>query len=56
MSIDRATLLRLAAEAQLDPRTVQRAVEKGVESLKSEFDRERLRTAAQKLSIRLKVK
>jgi len=51
--LDRTTILRLAVEAQLDPRTVQRAAEKGVSSLKSEFDRQRLRAAADKLAVKL---
>ena len=52
--IDRADILRLAAEAQLDPRTVKRAVEHGISSVRAEFARERLRIAAEKLSVALR--
>jgi uncharacterized protein (UPF0147 family) len=52
-AIDRAGILRLAADAQLDPRTVRRAIEYGIESLKAEVDRDRLKAAANKLGLRL---
>ena len=50
---DRAGIMRLAAETGLDVRTVKRAVEHGVNSLRAEVDKERLRAAAEKLSLRL---
>ncbi len=54
IKISRTETLRLAAEAQLDPRTVKRAVEvRGVKEMQAEVDRERLRAAAQKLKIRI---
>ena len=52
--INRFDILRLAAEAQLDPRTVKRAIERGVGGMQAEHDRERLRTAATKLGFKLK--
>ena len=51
--LDRPTLLRLAGEAELDPRTVKRAVEHGLASLHGEAARNRLRTAAKKLGVKL---
>jgi hypothetical protein len=51
--MSRADILKLAAEAQLDPRTVKRAIERGIESLQASVDKDRLRVAAHKL--RLKV-
>jgi hypothetical protein len=51
--IDTQTIARLAVEAQLDPRTVKRAINNGVGSLKSGFDRERLIAAAKKLGVKL---
>jgi hypothetical protein len=45
--------MRLAAETGLDARTVKRAVEHGVDSLRAEVDKERLRAAAEKLSLKL---
>jgi hypothetical protein len=47
--LDRADILRLAAQAQLDVRTVKKAVEKGVMSLRAGVDRDRLRVAAKTL-------
>jgi len=52
--IDGVTIRRLAAAAGLDPRTVKRAVNHGIDSLKAEVDRERLREAATKLDVRLR--
>lgn len=52
-NVSRADILRLAAEAQLDPRTVKRAIEQGVDKMQAEFDKERLRAAAAKLKIRI---
>jgi hypothetical protein len=50
-SLDRSSILRLAAESQLDPRTVKRAVEAGVNTLRAEVDRQRLLIAAKKLGL-----
>jgi hypothetical protein len=52
--IDRADILRLAAETGLDVRTVKRAVDRGVASVRAEVDRERLKQAADKLNLRLR--
>lgn len=52
-AITRADILRLAAEAQLDPRTVKRAVERGVEKMQAAVDKERLRAAAAKLKVKV---
>lgn len=51
--ITRSDILRLAAEAQLDPRTVKRAIERGVEAMQGAVDKERIRAAAAKLKIKL---
>jgi hypothetical protein len=48
---DKADVLRLAAEAQIDPRTVKRAIRDGIDTLRAEVDRERLRDAAKKLGL-----
>lgn len=53
MKTSRHDILKLAVETQLDPRTIQRAVERGVDTMKAEVDRERLRAAAKKLRIRV---
>jgi hypothetical protein len=50
-NISRRDVLRLSAETELDPRTIKRAVERGVNTMKAEADRRRLREAATKLSI-----
>ena len=52
-TIDRADILRLAAESGLDARTVKGAVEHGVDSLRAGVDRVRLRKAAEKLSLKI---
>lgn len=52
-TLSRADILRLAAETGLDVRTVKRAVDRGVESLRAEVDRERLKAAAEKLGVKL---
>ena len=52
-ALDRADIMRLAAETGLDARTVKRAVENGVNSLRAEVDKQRLRAAAEKLSLKL---
>lgn len=49
--LDRTDILRLAAESQLDPRTVRRAILKGVQAIKAEVDRARLRAAAKRLRL-----
>jgi hypothetical protein len=50
-TVDRTMILRLAAESQLDPRTVKRALESGISSLRAEVDKARLRDAAKKLGL-----
>jgi coenzyme F420-reducing hydrogenase delta subunit len=49
--MDRVDILRLAAEAEIDPRTVKKAVENGIDSLRAEVDRVRLRDAAKRLGL-----
>jgi hypothetical protein len=49
MAIDRPTIMRIALEAQLDPRTVKRAIEHGIDSLQSDYSKARLRGALKKL-------
>jgi len=49
--LDRADILRLAAETGLDVRTVKRAVDRGIESLRAGVDQERLRAAFAKLNL-----
>lgn len=51
--IDRRAILLLAAETGIDPRTVKRAVENGVASLRAFVDQDRLREAAAKLGLKL---
>jgi len=53
MNLTTTQIAKLALESQLDPRTVKRAVQHGINSLKSEFSRERLAAAAKKLGIKL---
>ena len=50
-SVDRRKRLHLAAESQLDPRTIDRAEALGVTSVRSEADRDRLRAACRKLHV-----
>jgi hypothetical protein len=50
-NISRRDVLRLSAETELDPRTIKRAVERGVESMRAEADQRRLREAAAKHNI-----
>jgi len=45
MDLDRPTIMRIALEAQLDPRTVKRAIEHGIESMQSAYSKARLRIA-----------
>ncbi len=52
--IDRGDILRLAAETGLDARTVKRAIDRGVDSIRAEVDRTRLREAAGKLGLTLR--
>ena len=52
-TIDRADILRLAAETGLDVRTVKRAMDRGIDSIRAQVDRERLRDAAVKLRLKL---
>ncbi len=49
MEFDRPTIARIALEAQLDPRTVKRAIERGIDSLQSDHSKARLRVALKKL-------
>jgi len=50
---DRKTIRLLAAHAELDPRTVTRAIENGVDTMRAKEDREKLRKAAKKLGVKL---
>ena len=54
MKFDRLTIARIALEAQLDPRTVKRALEKGESSLKSDVSKARLRNALRIETLRLR--
>lgn len=49
MELDQPTIARIALEAQLDPRTVKRAIAKGIDAMQSDVDRARLRSALKKL-------
>ena len=49
MDLDRPTIMRIALEAQLDPRTVKRAIEQGIDSMQSDFSKARLRIALKKM-------
>jgi len=51
--LTRGDILRLSAEAQLDPRTVERAIKRGVEKMQAAVDKDRLRAAAIKLKIKI---
>ena len=53
VSVDRLTIMRIALEAQLDPRTVKRAIENGIDSLQSDHSKARLREALKKLKVKL---
>jgi hypothetical protein len=50
---DRPMLMRIALEAQLDPRTVRRAFENGIDVLHSDHAKARLRDALKKLKVAL---
>lgn len=52
-TVDKQTVAKLAAEAQVDKRTAQKAVDNGVDSVKGDFVRDRLRKAAKKLGVSL---
>jgi hypothetical protein len=52
--LSRADLLRLSAETGMDVRTIKRAADRGIHTLRAEVDRERLKTAAAKLSLKVK--
>jgi hypothetical protein len=54
LDLSRADLLRLSAETGMDPRTIKRAVDRGIRSIRAEVDRERLKDAAKKLGLKLK--
>ena len=47
--LDRPTIMRIALEAQIDPRTVKRAIEHGIDALRSDHSKARLRDALKKL-------
>ena len=48
---DRITIMKIALEAQLDPRTVRRAIESGIEKIKTDFGKARLRDALKKMKL-----
>jgi hypothetical protein len=48
---DRPTIMRIALEAQLDPRTVKRAIENGIDAMQSDYSKARLRDALKKLKL-----
>jgi hypothetical protein len=50
---DSLSVLRLAVEAGLDPRTVARAMMEGVEAMKSTYSRDRLLAASKRLKIKV---
>lgn len=56
MEVDNPTIARIALEAQLDPRTVKRAIERGIDSLQSAFSKKRLRAALKKLKLTALIK
>lgn len=56
MEVDSPTIARIALEAQLDTRTVKRAIEFGVDSMKSDFAKARLRAALKKLKLEAVIK
>jgi len=51
VKLSRWEVYRLAGEAALDPRTIRRAVERGIDTMKAAYDRAQLRAAAAKLGI-----
>jgi len=52
-ALTRELVFKLAAEAQLDARTVERAARDGVSKLRAAVDRERLTAAAKRLGVKL---
>jgi hypothetical protein len=52
--LSRRDALKLAAESELDVRTVKRAMDRGLSSLRAEVDRERLRAAAARLGLEVR--
>ena len=50
--LDRPTIMRIALEAQLDQRTVRKALELGIGSLQNHFAQARLRDALTRLKLR----
>jgi hypothetical protein len=53
MLLDRRTRLLLSAYSELNERTVERAADRGISSLRSECDRQRIRRACRKLPVEL---
>jgi len=53
VEVDPQTVARLAAEAQVDRRTAKKALTDGVDAVRGEFMRGRLRVAAQTLGLKL---
>jgi hypothetical protein len=49
--VDRPLLLKIALEAQLDPRTVRRALDLWIEALQSDHSKARLRAALRTLKL-----
>jgi hypothetical protein len=47
--LDRPTIMRIALEAQVDPRTAKRAIDEGIDAIHSHQARARLREALTKL-------
>jgi hypothetical protein len=47
--VDLTTVRRIALDAQLDPRTVKRAIEQGMDSLQSEYAKVRLRETLKRM-------
>jgi hypothetical protein len=54
MTLDRKTILTLAAEAEVNERTIRRAEREGVGVIKGEAAKERIRKAAKKLGVKLR--
>jgi hypothetical protein len=51
VEVTRADILRLSADSGLDPRTTKRAIDRGIDTLRAEVDRVRIREAAKKLGL-----
>lgn len=56
MELDRPTIARIALEAQLDPRTVKRAIDHGIDSLQSDHSKARLRDALKRMKLEKAIK